>query len=473
MTLPSPAQQTIPIHVALDPVYNALNSLALLSAAERLRGLNPWVLRTLDALTPASRHSNRLIFEGLRDALIPEQDTPDFPTYLKHLAAQDPGVIRDRVLEHLRSRFARRVASELASSELGADRLLSDVQAYLTCVEYVQVDAPFDPALQAEVHTLLNDPLALQRLLVSHLEDLWQTALAAEWRRVQGTLRWQAAMFAPNIDEDATIEETFHTFTGRALPPALHDRLESTSEIILVPSWHTGRHVTLWEDEASTRLFFSEPPNYDVSLQGTAPMGRGELRARLAALADETRLRIVDLLIQQDEMHAQDIIAALDLSQSSVSRHLKQLVSMKYLYERRGEGANKTYRLSSFYFDLTARALEQLVSGENLWTTPATEAPDETLPQELHRFLDSRGRLTMWPPAKQRDKLLILEYLASFFESGRTYSEQEVNELLLLHSTFKDSAALRRGLYEYRFVNRTRDGSQYWLSGSEIPEQSE
>ncbi|MBA2284108.1 MAG: metalloregulator ArsR/SmtB family transcription factor [Ktedonobacteraceae bacterium] len=70
-------------------------------------------------------------------------------------------------------------------------------------------------------------------------------------------------------------------------------------------------------------------------------MGRGELRARLAALADETRLRIVDLLVQQDEMHAQDIIAALDLSQSSVSRHLKQLVSMKYLYERRGEGPIK------------------------------------------------------------------------------------------------------------------------------------
>ncbi|MEO6891654.1 MAG: DUF2087 domain-containing protein, partial [Ktedonobacteraceae bacterium] len=148
-------------------------------------------------------------------------------------------------------------------------------------------------------------------------------------------------------------------------------------------------------------------------------------------------------------------------------------VSMKYLYERRGEGANKTYRLSSFYFDLTARALEQLVSGENLWTTPVTEAHDETLPQELRRFLDKSGRLTMWPPARQRDKLLILEYLASFFVSGRIYSEQEVNELLLLHSTFKDSAALRRGLYGYRFVNRTRDGSQYWLIGPEMPEHSE
>jgi biotin operon repressor len=210
-------------------------------------------------------------------------------------------------------------------------------------------------------------------------------------------------------------------------------------------------------------VFFSEPPNYDVALLRSTPIGRPELRARLAALADENRLHILELLLQQDEIHAQDIIAALDLSQSNVSRHLKQLVSLGYLYERRGEGANKTYRLSSFYIERTARALEQLLSG----TQPTTEMHDETQPQELRRFLDRSGKLTLWPPAKQRDKLLVLEYLANFFEQGRLYSEKEVNELLQLHSTFRDAAALRRALYEYRFLSRTRDGSQYWLIGPE------
>ena len=65
----------------------------------------------------------------------------------------------------------------------------------------------------------------------------------------------------------------------------------------------------------------------------------------------------------------------------------------------------------------------------------------------------------------------MLEYLAGFFEQGRVYSEKEVNALLLLHSTFKDSAALRRALYDYRFMHRTRDGSRYWLIGSEVSEQ--
>ena len=465
--LPS-SHQAVHVEVGLEPVYNALNSFSLLSATERLRGLNAWVVRTSATLNPERLHTNQLVFEGLRDALAPGHDDLDFPTYLKNLTEQDPDVLRDRVLERLRSRFSQRVPSENGLAGPDPARLLSDVHAYLTCVEYVQVDTPFDPALQTEVHALLNDAPALYHLIVSHLEELWKTTFAAEWRRVQSSLRWQVEMFTRSLEEDATIEDTYHTFTGRELPADTRERLTPIPEIVLVPSWHMGRHVALWENEASARLFFSEPPNYDITLLRSAPVGRAELRARLDALADETRMRILELLVQQDELHAQDIIAALDLSQSSVSRHLKQLVSMGYLYERRGEGANKTYRLSSIYFERTARAIEQLVSAEDTQKMPMAETYDETQPQELRRFLDRSGRLTMWPPAKQRDKLLILEYLAGFFEQGRMYSEKEVNELLLLHSTIKDSAALRRALYEYRFMNRARDGSRYWLIGSEF-----
>jgi hypothetical protein len=276
-------------------------------------------------------------------------------------------------------------------------------------------------------------------------------------------------MFTRSLDVESDLDELFYMFTGRKLSPTIARRVDEIEEVILVPSWHNGRHVTLWENNGSARLFFSEPPNYDVALLRSTPMRRPELRARLTALADDTRLRILELLAQQDEMLAQDIIAALELSQSSVSRHLKQLVSLGYLYERRGEGANKTYRLSSFYMNRTSRALEQLVSGEEV---RPEAVQDGTQSQELRRFLDRSGKLALWPPAKQRDKLFILEYLVGFFEPGRVYNEKEVNELLLLHSTVKDAAALRRALHEYRFMNRTRDGSQYWLVGSKTVEES-
>ncbi|HLI07672.1 MAG TPA: metalloregulator ArsR/SmtB family transcription factor [Ktedonobacteraceae bacterium] len=473
------SQQKVVVRVALEPVYNMLNTFSLLHGVGNLTGLNSKVVQTATALSAAQLHTNRLIFEGLRDALVSGQDEEtDFLAYLKNLRAQAPEAIRDRVLERLRARFARCTSSQDAANVPVAPdtaRLLSDVQAYLTCVEYVLIDLPFDRALHTEAHSLLNNAHALHALLVSHLETLWQTAFEAEWKRVQPSLRWQVGMFTRALDEAeaATIAEIFSTLTGRDLPLNIAERPVDAEEIILVPSWHTGRNVLLWESDASVRLFFSEPPNYDVALLRSTAVGRSELRSRLSALADETRLHILEMLAQQDELPAQDIIAQLGLSQSNVSRHLKQLVSAGFLYERRGEGANKTYRLSSFYLDRTARALRQIAADEQARTGSGLEAQriqETKLPQELRRFLDRAGKLTTWPPARQRDKLLILEYLASFFEMGRVYNEKEVNEILLLHSAFKDAAALRRALYEYRFMSRTRDGSRYWLVGSEAPE---
>lgn len=469
MTLSLSSDHTFPIRVALEPVYNALNSLALLNEVERLPGLNTWVLQTAAALTPEQRQTHHLVFEGLRAVLTPLHDEADFPTYLHKLSELDPYLMRKSVLESLQGRFAR--LASYASPDTA--RLLDDVQAYLYCVKQVQGEDAFHEEIQVQTHALFQRPEAMKQLLLTHLEMLWKTTFATEWRRVQGSLRWQAEMFSRSLDERESLQATFHSLTGRSLPhhqsAEILAQAEELAEIILIPSWHTGRYVTAWDEErisldkrATVRLFFSEPPNYDIPVLRLHTVGRSELRARLAALADETRLRILELLVQRDELPAQDIIAALDLSQSSVSRHLKQLVSMGYLYERRGEGANKTYRLSSFYLALTARAIEQLSANAEA-EDKAVEQRDETELYELRRFVDNSGKLTMWPPAKQRDKLLILEYLASFFTSGRIYNEKEVNEVLLLHSTFKDSAALRRALHEYRFMNRTTDGSQYWL----------
>ncbi len=470
--------QTCSIHVALEPICNALNSFSLINEVEHLSGLSPWVMQAAAALTSEQRHTHWLVFKGLRDALTPTQDEPNFPSYLHTFAEMSPYIVRQMVLEPLRQRFSRHVAYAPPQTK----ELLGDVQTYLNCVKTVQGDSLFDVELQSEIHRLLHDPSALQRLLHSHLELLWKTTtFATEWKRVQSSLRWQVEMFTHSLDEITTIEEAFHYLTGRNLPSDLLGRLADVEEIILVPSWHTGRHVTLWDgtagngdgwgEKASVRLFFSEPPNCDVALLRSTPVGRGELRARLDALAEETRLRIIELLMQQYEMSAQEIIASLELSQSSVSRHLRPLVAMGYLYERRGEGANKTYRLSSFYFERTARAIQQLISTEETQEKQPAELNHTRQPQGLRRFLDRNGKLTTWPPAKQQDKLLILEYLASFFEQGRTYSEKEVNELLLQHSLINDSAALRRAMHEYRFMNRLRDGSQYWLIGSAIAER--
>ncbi len=476
MSSPTTPRSRAPVCVALEPAGNALNSFSQLNEVERPSGLNAWVTQTAHAFTPEQRHTHKLVFGGLRDALTPQPDEPNFPSYLHNLTELNPFLVRKMVIEPLRSRFSRLVSYATPDTK----RLFNDVDAFLYCIKQVQGESIFDEELQREVHALLQDPITLQSLILSHIEMMWKTTFTAEWRRVQSSLRWQVEMFTRSLDEEAPIDEMFFTFTGRPLPSAIVKEVADASQIVLVPSRHTGRHVTLWDGvpfngrsdwngKERVLVFFSEPPNYDVEALRSAPVGRPELRARLNALADDTRLRILELLVQQDEMSAQDIIASLDLSQSSVSRHLKQLVSMGYLYERRGEGANKTYRLSSFYINRTADALNKLVSSDEKELVAQISA----LPKELRRFLDKSDRLTTWPVAKHQDKLIVLEYLASFFESGRVYSEKEINELLLERSVGKDAAALRRALHEYRFVNRTKDGAEYWLTGTREQEHVE
>ena len=52
-------------------------------------------------------------------------------------------------------------------------------------------------------------------------------------------------------------------------------------------------------------------------------------------LADETRLRILALLLSEGELCVCDIIAALQLPQSTISRHLAYLRKAKWVTDRR------------------------------------------------------------------------------------------------------------------------------------------
>ena len=81
----------------------------------------------------------------------------------------------------------------------------------------------------------------------------------------------------------------------------------------------------------------------------------------------------------------------------------------------------------------------------------------------LRNFLDATGKLTAFP-AKRKMKVYCLFYLAQKFESEKDYTEQEINNVLLDWHTFADPATLRRELYDYRFLDRSRDGKVYRLA---------
>lgn len=80
----------------------------------------------------------------------------------------------------------------------------------------------------------------------------------------------------------------------------------------------------------------------------------------------------------------------------------------------------------------------------------------------LRSFLDNQGRLTAFP-AKRKKQLYALRYLAGCFVPGRTYTEQEINDLLDQKHTYHDPVTLRRELCDLGVLGRKADGSVYWM----------
>jgi hypothetical protein len=79
----------------------------------------------------------------------------------------------------------------------------------------------------------------------------------------------------------------------------------------------------------------------------------------------------------------------------------------------------------------------------------------------LQRLLNKEDQVIRWP-TKPKEKMLVIEYLATKFSQDEDYSEQDVNEVLKRWHTFSDWALLRRELFERGFLDREVSGSRYW-----------
>lgn len=64
-------------------------------------------------------------------------------------------------------------------------------------------------------------------------------------------------------------------------------------------------------------------------------------------------------------------------------------------------------------------------------------------------------------PSKEKRKIIILQHILKRFDINIKYTEKEVNEVL--KSVFHDFVTIRRYFIEYGFMDRSKDGSEYWI----------
>lgn len=73
---------------------------------------------------------------------------------------------------------------------------------------------------------------------------------------------------------------------------------------------------------------------------------------------------------------------------------------------------------------------------------------------------DLEGRLKEFPK-KEKRKIIILKHIIKKFDADKKYTEKEINSIL--EEIYSDYVTIRRYLIEYGFMDRLRDGSQYWI----------
>jgi hypothetical protein len=167
----------------------------------------------------------------------------------------------------------------------------------------------------------------------------------------------------------------------------------------------------------------------------------------LGLLSDDDRLRVVAALALGARTPG-EVAASSGLDVPRAGRALARLTSGG-LVEQEKDG----YRLVAERFREAHESLER----------PAAEIPASGLGSDADKVLKAflrNGKLTSIPVVHSK-RLVVLDYLARFFEPGEAYPETVVNERLA--AFHPDYAALRRYLVDEEFLHR-RDGF-YWRAG--------
>jgi predicted transcriptional regulator len=163
-----------------------------------------------------------------------------------------------------------------------------------------------------------------------------------------------------------------------------------------------------------------------------------DLTEMFKVLADESRLRLLALLLHGRERGVEELAAMVGLRAPTVSHHLARLRGAGFV-AMRVQGNAHYYRADRAAL---ARASRDLLSTEHLRGLVRDVEHGGWERKVLRDF--TVGATLKEIPASRRKRDVILRWLAQDFSAGRAYEEREVNEIIGRHHP--DFATLRREL---------------------------
>lgn len=346
------------ISVELGPARNVLAGMVVLTKDEDLPGLSNWLVDRRREMSKKQKFQHTLVVIGFYHVIAPDDSVVTFPEHIQRLAQTDPEVLLQKML----SVYVRLGVEHGRSADVDWKSVLASAENYIAFLkERFGPEAVMDD-IEAKAYEYIKDPPAMKALVVNHLQKMWDEAFQAEWMRVEPMLKESVKAFQSTDFSKMDRFEAARFVTGQDLDEEKwKPGLERANRIIFIPNAHIGPYVSRLPDEKDLIILFGARQPEDATIR-VPELDRADIVTRLSALADDTRLQILQMIRDTEEMRAQEIIEATGLSQPSVSRYLGQLTATGYLQERRINGA-KAYSLNRDRIAKTLKAVSVFLLG--------------------------------------------------------------------------------------------------------------
>jgi len=345
------------VDVALFPTRNIFSSMLLLAKDEQEPGIHEWISKTRANMTKKELENHELALIGFYFALLPEEGQITFPAYLNKLEKTDATALRDKMLNTYETLWNK------DAPEANWDEVLVSADSYIEFLKSRFDDEHVDVKLETRAYDYVIDPPAMKDFLVDHMTWLWKTHFEQEWKRVEPMLLESVRSFKNTDLTNMSRIEAASFVTGQDVSNAHWcKKMDKVESVVFIPSPHIGPYVHASVINNSLQVHFGarQPEGTGNRIP---ELERTEIVARLSALADDTRLHILQLVSERGEIRVQDILEVINLSQPSVSRYLSQLTAAGYLQERRENGA-KVYILNKDRIDKTLKAVNAFLLGQ-------------------------------------------------------------------------------------------------------------
>jgi DNA-binding transcriptional ArsR family regulator len=356
-------QPALRIETAVSLPLDMVSVLSLLYRAGRGSDLDPWLVDARRRLPDSLRadldllhgFSGKLLYYPEEPAmrfgpLHPDRADATFEVFFTYLQATPESAFRDMMahaLERVHADFEMRWRSPV------------DEESWLRALRLGLTSARLE-----EVLPLLRNPAELKQRTIDLYSGVWESVYS-EVRETELPLLQEAARRGGAFT-DRGFSEAYAALTGQRVPDVLDSPPPTIRRVVFCPSAHLGQFVSYIAYEPDLIVYFDarrllerchERDETVASLipAETSPAGGTDLLEAARALADPTRLRMLDLLLE-GELYAQEIVGRLGVAQSAVSRHLAQL-ERAGLVTVEGRRGSKYYAVNPLRLESIAAAL--------------------------------------------------------------------------------------------------------------------